>query len=238
MSKPQMAPLLLMIYGLWKRLESAPLGHLISEIRPDQWIIDCGAHFGYYTKHFNQVVAGSGKVLAIEPNPSSVSLLKRRQRREGWSRIAVSPSAAWSSETSLALARDGPFDVASRVSASSAPGDVKVSATTIDRLVATLGIRSLYMIKVDVEGAELEVLKGARATLEKLSPLVVCEIGNDYRKDVENYCAELFEFLSGVNYTCRMTDSPSELWTVSELVRRIVNERYVDVLLVPRSSKK
>jgi len=231
-----MEPVFLMMYGLWKRLESAPLGHLISKIRPDEWIIDCGAHFGYYTSYFNQVVAGSGKVLAIEPNPSSVSLLERRQRREGWSRVVMSSSAAWSSETSLAFDRDGPFDVASRVSASSAPGDVKVSATTIDRLVATYGIRSLYMIKVDVEGAELEVLEGARATLENLSPLVVCEVGNDYRKDVENYCAELFEFLSSVNYTCRMIDSPSASWTISELIGRIVNDRYVDVLLVPRGS--
>lgn len=234
-SKPILEPLTLWMYGLWKRLEADPLDPLVSKIEQNQWIIDCGAHFGFYTQLFNNVVNGSGKVLAIEPNPAALSILKRRQFREGWSNVEVSECAVWKEETTLQLGRAGPLDVTTRISTSEAPGSLRVRATTIDRLVVTYDISDLYMIMIDVEGAEFAVLKGAQTTLRNLKPIVVCEIGNDYHRDIETYCAEFFELLSQIKYTCRKMSNPAEVWQRRDLADEIERSRYLDVLLVGES---
>ncbi len=83
-----------------------------------------------------------------------------------------------------------------------AAGNIEVMVTTVDTLVEAQRLGRVDVIKIDTEGHDLEVLHGARATLERFAPVVVAEVFLDDR--APNSVAHVREFLEEIGYASRV----------------------------------
>jgi len=132
-----------------------------ARIRPGDYVIDLGAHFGTFTRY--AVSRGAAKVVAVEPDAFHVECLHRGFASEIKSgTVQVVHAAAWDSHTHLHFHSEG---VLSKVSES---GASLVETVTVDEIGAALP--RVDFIKADIEGAERVALRGATTTLATSKP--------------------------------------------------------------------
>lgn len=137
-------------------------------------VLDVGAYAGWYTLQAARAVGPTGRVVALEPDSDNRRQLERNLLLNEIGNVLLCSTAAWSSTARLGWHRHE-HAVWRRVESSN-EGQEKVQATTLDELVSSLGLRRVDWIKIDVEGAEVEVLKGAHQTLDAWSPQLFIEI--------------------------------------------------------------
>jgi FkbM family methyltransferase len=139
------------------------------EINP-QLIIDAGANIGlaslYFANEFPQA-----KVIAVELESSNYELLVRNCH--GMANVTPLHAAVWSKETSLRIANPGAekwgFSVESSTNGSSA-----VKALTIPQILSQSGHETIDILKLDVEGAELELFsEGCEEWLPKVRMIII-----------------------------------------------------------------
>jgi FkbM family methyltransferase len=133
-------------------------------------VVDVGAHIGLYSLIAAKRVGPSGKVIAIEPDPENCNLLQRNIELNKLTNVTIFKRAAFSSSSKLKLYLPGKergFTKLSTIMANRAVTEnfLEIDATTLDHLMLMQGMTQVNWIKIDVEGAELEVLKGAIVTL-------------------------------------------------------------------------
>jgi hypothetical protein len=109
---------------------------------------------------------------------------------------------------------------------------MKVQGRTLDSIVRESAARRVSFIKIDVEGAEVEVLRGAVEILQRHRPTVLCEIGHESQESSSEGVTNLFEILRLVNYDCRDVTA-KRLLKADEVSSAVARLRYVDVLLCP-----
>lgn len=134
-------------------------------------VLDCGANIGSFARF--ALNAGAAKVVAIEPAPDNVECLRRNFPREiAEGRLMVCPKGVWDKEDVLEMTVDAENQAANTfvIKLEGKHPVIKVPLTTIDRLVEELGLERVDYIKMDIEGAEVRALDGARATLAKHHP--------------------------------------------------------------------
>jgi FkbM family methyltransferase len=138
--------------------------------KPGDTVVDVGAHIGLYSLIAAKRVGPSGKVIAIEPDPENCNLLQRNIELNKLTNVTIFKRAAFSSSSKLKLYLPGKergFTKLSTIMANRAVTEnfLEIDATTLDHLMLMQGMSQVNWIKIDVEGAELEVLKGATVTL-------------------------------------------------------------------------
>lgn len=162
----------LITYGEWGQNE---LDFLLPFIAPGMHILDGGAHAGYYTLAFVAAAGAQGRVLAVEPNPALVELL-RRNTRHARAEVEVLHAGLGREAHSLCLGIVEP--VLQNLGALSLEAQSRqgLDAEPVPVLpVDALGLTRLDFVKLDVEGLEASVLAGAQKTLAALQPLVYLE---------------------------------------------------------------
>lgn len=157
----------LVVYRQW---ESELSAFFVRSVSPDTVFLDIGANFGYFTCLAASRIGttGSGKVIAVEPNPRIFDMLSRNLRIN-WSMAPVEVHACAANSNGMSVDLMIPARgaanasiVTKRVHHNSAVGAlVHVRGNTVDRIVAG---RRVDLIKIDVEGHELDVLNGASET--------------------------------------------------------------------------
>lgn len=184
--------------------ESAVMAELMRLLRPGMVAYDIGAHVGYTVLGMARAVGSSGRVVAYEPDGSNLELLHRNiELNDLRETVAVRTSALGAEPGSGALQR-GHLSVLTRVELSDA-GSVVI--TTLDEEVFGAGLPAPSLVVIDVEGMELDVLRGARRVLAEFAPIVVCE-DQDYR-------AEVMELMHGFGYESRLLDIDHTLYTAA-----------------------
>jgi len=165
-----------------RRVDPDGIRWMRSVLRAGDVALDIGAHKGGYLYWMRHEVGDSGAVVAFEPQPELADYLRRCVRAHAWTNVEVVERALASEPGRRTLLRpgDAPSPAASLVGASLPPGasGAEVEVDTLDAFLARHPPRArLRLVKCDVEGAELEVLGGARDTLARHRPclLVECE---------------------------------------------------------------
>lgn len=130
-------------------------------------ILDGGSCWGDTALYFAHRV-GSGKVFAFEFEPDNLAVLRRNLARNPRlaERIEIVEAALWRTTSALTVAAAGP---ATRVSEEAAAG-AQVQAVAIDDWVRDAAVRRVDFIKMDIEGAEVPALEGARRTIATCAP--------------------------------------------------------------------
>jgi FkbM family methyltransferase len=155
------------ISGLWEFwVQDALLEH----VRPGDRVWDVGAYIGYFSL-IMRLRAGHGRVYALEPDPMNRERLERMLRANGATDIQVLPCAAGSYNGEIGLIRQ---DGHPATSATDGAGELSVPVTTLDTLAERLGDPRL--IKLDVEGAEAEILRAAPRLVHEVRPIWLLEL--------------------------------------------------------------
>ena len=170
---------------------------------------DVGANYGLFT--FGLRAGGADlRIEAFEPDPDYVALLQRTLGVGGSERVQVHPIALSDSQGTVTFKRDLLSGSTGFLLVSGQPSDrvmdptgdwhtIEVGASTIDAESARLGMPDL--IKVDVEGAELAVLRGGKGTIEAHRPIILLECTQ--RQE------EVRRFLEDLGYEIRDPRSPT-----------------------------
>src|SRR5258708_13870368 len=143
---------------------------LWSFLREGDTFLDIGAHCGLFSALASQVICENGRILAFEPNPDILPFLMANTERDKVDIHAIALSDASGEAT---LWQGGVSDTA----LSSIGYEVSnakhstVKTQTLDDLLATIDIGQVTLAKVDVEGSELRVFRGAKQTLKRKSVL-------------------------------------------------------------------
>lgn len=151
-----------------------------SAVREGDIVLDCGAHVGVFTNKALEL--GAAKVIALEPNPANAECYRRNFEKEIASgRVILVTKGVWSHEKTMRL-YSGPSTAHDSLVRSLDGSGVEIPVTTIDLLVEELDLPRVDYIKMDIQGAEKEALKGARATLRRFRPRLM--IDRDLRDDI------------------------------------------------------
>ncbi len=166
-------------------LTDVVLRALESVVGPDSVCLDVGANIGLYCLGLSQL-APDGRVYAFEPSPGALQWLRRNLEANDVTNVEV-VEAAVSDRVGTVGFHDVPFFTAGSFTAdesshlaSEAVGStlVEVPCTTLDAFVESSGVERVDVIKIDVEGAELSVLEGAKGILDQHRPTVVMEFNS------------------------------------------------------------
>lgn len=138
-------------------------------------VIDVGAHIGHYTLIGANRVGSTGKVIAIEADPANFEILNKNIRFNCLKNVSSVNCAAYSEKSKVKLYtphRQSGFSIYNTVISTRAnPRDqyVEVDSDTLDNVLIEnkIDLSKTKWIKIDVEGAELEVLKGSHALLSR-----------------------------------------------------------------------
>lgn len=151
-------------------------------------VVDAGAHAGFFTTYAAEKVGPKGHVYAFEPEPDNHSLLL--DNTLDYQNITVRYAALWNKEEHLTLNLSHSSAEHSLVEKRAGGQSIRVSGTPLDDNIKT----RVDFIKIDVEGAELQVLQGAQRILREFRPFVTMEIAV---KDI----LAVKEFLESYGYT-------------------------------------
>ncbi|MET4481495.1 FkbM family methyltransferase [Bradyrhizobium sp. F1.13.3] len=160
-----------------REYEPATLSLLDKVLRPGDTMVDVGANLGLMSIHAAQRVTSNGRVVAIEPHPVYFKRLVDNVSLNGIKNVVAVNSAAGSAIEQRTI-YDSP-DVNIGRSSLIDPGvggmvAGQVTVDTLDHLLSDARVRDVRLLKIDVEGFELEVLKGASETLKQL-PIICME---------------------------------------------------------------
>ena len=182
--------------GSWARKEEPELEWVKEFVRSGDTVIDVGANFGLYSYHLSKRVGTKGRVYAFEPVPStykSLCIVARLLRltnvdiinkgcsdTSGEVTFRVPVSDAGTISAGLAFIDMDASRRNERLSESTYQRTRAVNATVVRLDSYLLGLSQLRLIKVDVEGADLLVLRGASGLIDEHRPGVLIEVEQRY----------------------------------------------------------
>lgn len=165
----------------WHAHERELAEYLASRITPGQTVFDVGANVGIYVLQIARWSAPDGRIVAFEPNPATLGVLRAHIAMNGLeSRVTIVAKGAgaragtadlYDSEAGSGLSRIGAPNPGIDVPVAPTP----IALTTIDDYCRETGIVPDWIL-VDTEGYEYEVLQGAADTLRHHTPRVVVEL--------------------------------------------------------------
>jgi FkbM family methyltransferase len=180
---------------------------LRQQVKPGMHILDIGAHIGLFSATCSQLAGPQGKIICFEPTADTFSVLKETLRlnhcenvtalqaavgdKEGTATFYVS-SMAGSNTNSLVKNKSG-----------KELSEYDVRLVTIDGVVSEYSLKP-SLIKIDAEGAELDVLKGGAKTFTDHKPVLILGLHPAFIKQKGDSLEAIWDLLQDQRYTIRM----------------------------------
>jgi len=140
-------------------------------------VIDAGAHAGLFARE--ALRAGARKVITFEVTPKSNLALRRNLASEiADGRVVVIEKGVWFEEGKLGLQVIENCSICNSVSHPWMGSVMEVPLTTIDKVVAELPLARVDFIKLDIENAEANALRGAKRTIARFHPRLAVALEN------------------------------------------------------------
>jgi FkbM family methyltransferase len=169
----------------------------VSHLREGMTVMDVGANLGLYSLLISRAVGPSGKVYAFEPVPEIFARLKEHIALNNATNVIPVPIALSDEKGKAKMSvRGGESSLFRRVS----DEFVEVPTERLNDFVEREGIGRVDAIKLDVEGAELHVIRGADKTIRRFKPIMMVEINPDTLKAAGTTPQELFDAIVSYGY--------------------------------------
>jgi FkbM family methyltransferase len=176
-------------------------------VGPGMTVIDVGAHVGLHTLRLSRAVGEAGHVVAVEPSPANACLLRKHLKWNGCRNVTVMEAAVGEheGEAEFAFLPDptDPGAFANSIAYDIGGAKARVKVATIDEICRDL---TPSVIKIDVEGAELLALRGARMVLSCHSPVLFVAVHPGAMRALGTSPLELVEHLRELGYVGRRLD--------------------------------
>lgn len=173
-----------LIYGTF---ELAELNFVNQYLRPGNLAMDIGANVGIFTVVMGATVGDTGRVFAFEPVPANLIRLEKNISKNALRNVQIFTLALGISDgqMNLCMATDPAYPSLHEVQDGFATGmDIKVQVRTLDSVWQELGCPAVAFVKIDVEGAEMDVLRGAMIFLTTCRPTLLVEANTDLEFDL------------------------------------------------------
>lgn len=174
-----------------------------SLVKPGDVCYDIGANFGFFSLLFSRLAGTTGIVYAFEPVPANASIIARNAYLNRLNNIKILKIAcsceAGRSELLLAHHVGGAVLKSVGVPPDLA-GSLMVETSTVDALVTSQQIKPPTIVKIDVEGAEMDVLQGMEGVLRKWIPAVIIEVDDSTLIGCEKKLSLCQRFLHELHY--------------------------------------
>lgn len=219
-------------YKTW--IESGPIHRLRDYVQPGSTVIDVGANVGFFTLKFADWVGDQGRVIAIEPDSENFEMLTEKVATARVDQRVALHHAAVSDVAGTVLLQRNELHPGDHRIALGTDG-ISVQAVTIDDLVAAAGKASVSLVKIDVQGAEMMVIGGAKRTLQEKRPVLFVEVDDGALKRFGSSAQALVAAIEASGYQMHQLvaqGTPAAL-SHQELVSELQKRSYVDVLFIP-----
>ena len=169
--------------GVFARGYEPEIGMLIDAFAPDDGVlVDVGANWGYFAVFLAARPGFEGHVLAVEPFPASAAALAGVIAATGIQHVVEPLAIALGAAPGRAAMSAEVFTGNNRITRD---GALEVPVETLDRISAARNLARLDVLKIDVEGAEADVIRGAAQTIARHRPVIVFENWLDAAGEVD-----------------------------------------------------
>lgn len=183
---------------------------LQQQVKPGMQLIDIGAHIGLFSATASQLTGPDGKIICFEPTPGTYSVLTETLRLNKCSNVTPVQAAVSDKEGEAVF-------YVSNTEACNSNSLVKnkeeneitgypVKLVTIDSIVSAYSIKP-SIIKIDAEGAELDVLKGGVQTFKSLKPILILGLHPDFIRQKGDSLEAIWDLLEENNYKVKLGDN-------------------------------
>lgn len=192
--------------SLNKKYEFLEYSLIRKYLQKDNVVFDIGAHIGYYTLNFASLVGDKGKVFSFEPNPTNFTLLKKNVEINNHNNVNLFQKAISNFNGNIRLYISDFSSGMHRIHESKFCNDfIEIESVRLDDFVKNHEIKKIDFLKIDVEGAEFDVLKGmtniihnnkSLKILVEFSPYSITEHGSDpieFLKNLINHGFQLYD---------------------------------------------
>lgn len=180
------------------------LGHekLMELIKPNNIIIDVGANYGTTILQFASLIGGNGRVFGFEPDPTNFEICNQNIKLNLFKNILVENLGLGNQQITTSLVVDtdsnrGGNRISNNINNKEAH---LINVVKFDDWILQKNISKIDLIKIDVEGYELEVLKGAEQSIKKFKPILFIELDDNNLKLQNSSAKELISFLINLDY--------------------------------------
>ena len=171
-------------------------------LKPGDTVVDVGANIGYFSLLFAHCVGNTGSVYSFEPVPALASKLEKNVELNHFGQVIVS-TIALSDHRGTARFYSGPEDntgLSSLREPRQSSGSFDAELAPFDDLVKDSS--AITLVKIDVEGAELQVLRGMERLLRNARPNLLLEVTDTFLRELGDSASSLLAFLDQFGYVC------------------------------------
>lgn len=160
-------------------------------------VVDAGANFGAHTSTFCRAVGHTGQVIAYEPHPQVAQKLKRFRDLFPWLTVVDKALSDHRGRSDFFAAKVSGWSSLNGRARPDLEGEtITVELETLDEAAAEQPLAALRFIKIDVEGAELRLLRGATGVIRQFDPLIAIELRWDQVGNSLNDRLNFFDWIS------------------------------------------
>ena len=193
----------------------------VDRIRPGMTVLDIGAHVGFFALGAAKRVRPQGRVYAFEPAPENASILERHISFNGFiDRVEIVRKVVSDINGVVPFYTNGETMAASILRENlerwslqhfdSPTVELEAPSVSLDRFCADANIKP-DVIKMDVEGAELQVLRGARQVMSDHPMSIICEVHPVQMESCGGSVSEFEALIESVGYRLQPLDQPAEM---------------------------
>lgn len=133
-------------------------------------VIDAGAYIGTFAVYAGKKVGDNGKVFAFEPDPHTITRLRETLELNNLTNVFIIDKGLWSKDTTLTFEAGRELGSSFITDDNSVVEKIEVPVTTIDNVMKNVEVKNKIFIKMNIEGSEIEAIKGAENTIKKYKP--------------------------------------------------------------------
>jgi len=218
----------LMLDGYWEMWNTEAI---LQMVRPGMTVLDIGAHCGYFTVLLSDLVGPSGHVLAFEPNPPMNALLRRTVAINGFADRTIVHELALgdTSGTASFVVPAGEPKNAHVVPEGHDPNAIYVPLSRADVIPGAL---EADFIKIDAEGAEMQIWEGLGAIIARGRPLTILL---EFTPGRYPSAATFLDRILGQGFTLQVVDMTDGIVAVSRDAVLAANPSVDQMLVLTRS---
>jgi len=153
------------------------------QLKSGDVVLDIGGYFGGFAIYAAKKVGENGRVICFEPDPRNIKILEKRIKKKKFKNITIIQKALSDRVGEINLLSNYAFS--SIIKSNNLQEKMKVETSTLDKEMQKLNISEINFMKMNIEGAEIEAVKGAEQTLLNTKHLVIASHKRD-QKDTAN----------------------------------------------------
>lgn len=198
----------------------------IINLKKNDIVVDIGANTGYYTLRLSSRIGENGKIIAIEPDPETFDVLKENCKLNNISNVDTYNIAISDSNGEMifrqSMSHSGTSSLYINSNKKLEVNEMVVKTTTLDELFDNK-FKEITWVKIDVEGAELAVLRGASNTLGKIKNIII-EVHEHILKENNENSEEIVKILKEHGFKITLLN---EFWDKVNSPNQILKSDYI-----------